>query len=197
MATTEVKDVYAGAGWIRTQYGKFDLENPTFDIWDIGYALGMNCRYNGHTDGFYSVAEHCVKVSRLMELLGTGDPKEGLLHDATEAYLTDIPAPFKQFLPDWKAIDARVDAAMRTHFQLEPMSLACKSADWILLFIEAEHLIPGKGADFTDPRHLRSLALSLGQRYPELGPGCWEPRIATEQYMARAMQYGLCGNVRA
>lgn len=202
MATAEVltsdsqKNIYMGNGWIRTANGKFDIENPEFDIWDIGYALGMNCRYNGHTKGFYSVAEHSVKVMQTMDILGIGNPLEGLLHDATEAYLTDIPAPFKQYLPDWKKLDKTIDTALREHFKLGEPTGECKRADWYLLFIEAQDLIQGNGGDFQDPNGYREMALALAKAYPTLRPECWEPADATRRFMNAAMHHGLCGNVR-
>jgi hypothetical protein len=67
--------------------------DATIAIEDIARSLSMQCRYLGHVKKFYSVAEHSVRVSRLC------DPKDalaGLLHDAAEAYLGDVPAPYKR-----------------------------------------------------------------------------------------------------
>jgi hypothetical protein len=82
--------------WIRTCKGRechFDaLENFTPDIEEIAHALSNLCRYTGHTPSFYSVAQHCCLVSLHC-------PKKfrlaGLLHDATEAYVSDLSAPLK------------------------------------------------------------------------------------------------------
>lgn len=155
-------------GWIETQYaGKFDLNNPVYDIRDMAHSLARLCRYNGHCLGFYSVAEHSVLVSVLMEDFGLGDPVEGLLHDGTESVLSDVPAPFKQFLPDWQKLDARLDEALRRQFSL-PLrkTKGCKEADWLALFLEAYHLMPSKGAVFSDPYGLRAKAMLVRDHYP-------------------------------
>ena len=54
--------------WAQTftgrQFFPLDPDPQDIDIVDIAHSLAMQCRYNGHTDRFYSVAEHCVHVSR-------------------------------------------------------------------------------------------------------------------------------------
>lgn len=59
---------------------------------DIARSLAMTVRFKGHIHHFYSVAEHCVLGSGLI------DPKyamDFLLHDAGEAYMGDSPSPHK------------------------------------------------------------------------------------------------------
>lgn len=73
----------------------FEFENVDPDmicIEDIAHALSMQCRFAGHVDRFYSVAEHCVNMS----LLCPEDPLGALLHDAAEAYCVDVPSPLKK-----------------------------------------------------------------------------------------------------
>ena len=102
LMTQSDKDI----GWIETYSGKqFYLDGTDTDsivIEDIAHALANLCRYNGHTNRFYSVAEHSVLVSYAV-------PKEyalwGLMHDASEAYLSDIPRPFKAMIANYKTME--------------------------------------------------------------------------------------------
>jgi hypothetical protein len=84
--------------WIETyRSNQFDYENIEanhIDIDDIAHSLSMNCRFNGHCDKFYSVAEHSVNVS---ELVRPEWALAALLHDATEAYMPDVNKPLKLF----------------------------------------------------------------------------------------------------
>lgn len=133
-------------GWIETQNGTFHLDSPVFRIDDIAHALGQIARFNGHGKFFYSVAEHSCLVAKLMQELDLGDPLEGLLHDATEAYLSDVPSPFKALLPEWQAVDKRLTYQMRKYYWLPPaITEACKVADTLALFIEAHELMPSRG----------------------------------------------------
>jgi len=127
----------------------FNPSVPTFNIEDIAHALGMNCRFNGHVSKFQSVAEHSIMVSLLMEEFDLGSPLEGLLHDAVETYLTDVPKPFKTLLPDWSEMDRSVERAMRKYFDLPPEKTdGCDKADQWSGIIEAYFLMPSKGEGY-------------------------------------------------
>jgi len=152
--------------WVTTRYGKFNLNEPVFDIRDIAHALAQICRFNGQISKFYSVAQHSMTVGRLMEDYNLGDPLEGLLHDATEAYLSDVPSPFKHMLPDWNAIDHRCEIALRKQFSLGDKTDGCKTADWLALYMEAHYFLRDAGAEFPDPHNLRKQALGIAKELP-------------------------------
>lgn len=104
---------------ITTLSGKFfDILRPEkyeFDIEEIATALSNLCRYTGHVNRFYSVAEHSVLVSRIVpDKLALA----GLLHDASEAYLGDVSSPLKKLLPEYKRIEERVQQAIARSFGL-------------------------------------------------------------------------------
>lgn len=170
--------------WIETISGeRFELARPIFETEVIAHALGMCVRYNGHVKAFYSVAEHCVLVAMLMQRHYGGDPFEGLMHDALEAYLTDVPSPIKRFLPDYKELDDHLDTKLRAHYNLpEKKSQECKYADRVALFLEAHYLIPSGGANYTDPNNDRAEAQRLINE-TGLKPACLPPRAATVLWM--------------
>ena len=121
----------------------FNYENfgpGDINIWDIAHALSNLCRYTGHCQTFYSVAQHSVLVS---EIVPTHLALEGLLHDATEAYVGDVNRPLKMLLPQYREIEQRVDAAIRERFRLPVQeSPEVKEADNILLVTESRDLMP-------------------------------------------------------
>lgn len=107
--------------WIQTWTGQkvypLEPDADTIVIEDIAHALSQICRYAGHTERFYSVAEHSVLIAQHLV-----SPREwklaALLHDASEAYLGDIPRPLKQ-LPEfefYRTAEKRLQAAINEKF---------------------------------------------------------------------------------
>ena len=167
--------------WIETITGRrFYYARPTYDIGEIAHALGNICRFTGQCRKFYSVAEHSVLVSRIMEDQRLGDPMEGLLHDGVEAYLADVASPAKAVLKDYKALDKALDKVLRKEFSLPAEKTeGCIQADWIALFIEARELMPSKGKEFAGPPGLREQAWQTQYQLRYL-----TPESATSYFMS-------------
>jgi hypothetical protein len=84
--------------WIATYSGKH-INVPNFnidgiDIYDIAHSLSLKVRFNGHIKIFFSVAQHSLLVSSYCS--NKFEALFGLLHDASEAYIVDIPSPLKK-----------------------------------------------------------------------------------------------------
>jgi uncharacterized protein len=92
------------------------------DLVDVAHALSNLSRFTGQGKRFYSVARHSVHVSREVESRGgsLAAQRWGLLHDASEAYLSDVPAPVKRSLPGYTHAEARLQAAVWEAVGLEP-----------------------------------------------------------------------------
>lgn len=111
-----------------------------YSIKAIAHSLSNLCRFTGHTSEFYSVAQHCVIVSRVV-------PPEhalaGLLHEIEEPYLNDLSGPLKSLLPFYKWMGRRIHAAALPRFGLAPVLPPCvKLADAIVLSTERRDLMP-------------------------------------------------------
>lgn len=88
-----------------------DFTSDFLNIDDISIGLGNMCRFNGQCE-FYSVAEHSVICSQLMEEYFYKDIRmifAALLHDVSEAYLHDIIRPVQDFLNRHTARDCYVN----------------------------------------------------------------------------------------
>jgi 5'-deoxynucleotidase YfbR-like HD superfamily hydrolase len=119
----------------------FDPDPDQLDAADIARALANLCRFGGHCRAFYSVAQHSVIVSRLVEQRG-GDAEDAfaaLMHDATEAYLGDMPHPLKHRSPlgaAFKAAEADLELTIRARFRIKADVPEIKRADRALLATE-------------------------------------------------------------
>lgn len=72
-------------------------------IEDIAHSLSLLCRGNGHVQTFFSVGRHCINCAVEARARGYSDRLvlACLLHDASEAYMSDVPRPFKQYLTEY------------------------------------------------------------------------------------------------
>ena len=114
---------------------------------DIAHSLALQCRFNGHCDTFYSVAQHSMGMARMM-------PREhaiyGLLHDAHEAYLGDIIRPVSNLMRremgfDLSSLKHEIDCAVWEAANLVPPSdeleAEIKRLDAVMLATEHRDLI--------------------------------------------------------
>lgn len=128
----------------------FDLAD--FDLMDVSHPLSQQCRFGGHTTSHYSVAQHSVAVASLARELaaeaGASDAEQtltqfqGLLHDAHEAYVIDLPKPIRDSdgFETYRALERRImGKIMQFHDLPKELSGAVQEADRILLDSEIAH----------------------------------------------------------
>ena len=169
--------------WIQTYTGKQfypgDPRPEDIDIIDIAHALSHQCRFNGHCLRFYSVAEHSVRVSRIL-------PADlslwGLLHDAAEAYMADLPRPVKAQFPEFRDLEDQLLHRIVDHYGLPwPMPQAVHEADNTLLATEARDLMAPPPAPWNldaepidetiQPLSQEAAKAAFLERFEELSPG--------------------------
>jgi len=131
---------------IETFTGKeFNLMNPTLesiDIRDIAHGLSNICRYTGQTRYHYSVAQHSILVSGFAH---TMNAFAALLHDAAEAYTSDIPTPLKDLVPGFYDIEERIQSLVYAKFDVKFIDFSeLKILDCQIMTTEVKELMPNK-----------------------------------------------------
>lgn len=144
MTMLSLQEAYAvGPHCIRTWTGQLlDLSNPHFSdirIEDIARGLSYKFRFGAHSASTLTVAEHSINASKIV-------PEEhalaALLHDASEAYIGDIPSPIKSLMPDYKQIEHKLTLAIFKRFNVPyPLHDSVKKADQQLLEAEWEFVV--------------------------------------------------------
>ena len=164
---------------ISTVSGRFfDLlapEDYEYDISEIGHALSHICRYTGHANKFYSVAEHSVLVSRIV-------PSHlslcGLLHDASEAFVGDVSSPLKKLLPEYKKIEEAIQKSIANYFNLPyPFPKEIHEADKRMYWQERQSIADNGIRDKLWHQDLRAT-----RKVEALG---MSPTMANRMFMAR------------
>lgn len=182
--------------WMQTfsgvQFWPLDPRPEDVRLDDIMHALSNLCRFGGHCRYFYSVAQHSVMVSRQAEAAARTDAREvaiiGLLHDATEAYLIDVPRPIKRDLLNYKEIETALAVTIGERFgvRLDLLPDLVKEADERALFTEKRDLLCKEPAPWGVAQGVSN------EPYPErIEPQ--SPYVAKQAFFARAVELGFCG----
>lgn len=172
--------------YITTHTGReFWLPGSTPDmvaIEDIAHALSMNCRFAGHVDRHYSVAQHCINVSII---LPPEKKLQGLLHDGGEAYLCDIPTPFKRMLENYDMLEDDIWKSITTKYNLPyEMDPEVKWADRVMLMTERDLLKPNS------PRWSDEYEATERSKHPQLLMGDIPQPLIKETFLSLFYAYG-------
>lgn len=145
---------------------------------DIATALSNECRYGGHIVPLFSVGQHSVLVAmHLPHWLR----KVGLMHDAAEAYLKDIPRPIKKHLRDYGPAEARMARCigLRYGLNLEFLSPEVHEEDMRALATEKRDLFAPSRA------HEETVTPWRGKISP------WTPEESKKAFLGMAWELGI------
>lgn len=166
--------------WMQTFTGvRFTPLEPQvedIDIRDIAHSLAYQCRYAGHTRKFLSIAEHCWHLSHLVS---DKNKLIALLHDATEAYVADVPRPLKPFLPNYYEIEDKVYEAIAERYGL-PVLIPDEvhEADTRILLDERNQFMTKSPSPIGDgwPDHMEPFGITIHG---------WPPSQAEDMFLRR------------
>lgn len=167
--------------WMQTFSGKafypLDPRVEEIDDWDIAHSLAMQCRYNGHTSKFYSVAEHCVILSHYVT---PENALAALLHDAAEACVGDMVRPLKQLMPAFVEAEDRILEVIAAKYGVEgPIcNEEVKEADLRILQDERAVLLESEPMSW-DLDGIKPLGVTFN---------FWSPNVAQTKYLIRLFE---------
>lgn len=146
-------------------YFNYVSMNPdTILIEDIAHALSNIPRWMGHTNIFYSVAQHCCWCHD--NVISDDKKFESLMHDSTEAYLGDCPSPLKSLLPAYKQLENRLSLVIAEKFGYDyPYSDYTKEVDKAALHWEWENMRLKDKIEY------------------------WSPQVAEQEFLNRFYKY--------
>lgn len=179
-----VVKVHARKGdWIQTftggQFWALDPREEEINLIDIAAALSKLCRYGGHCKRFYSVAEHCVLMARMVR---PDLRREALLHDASEAYLVDIPRPIKGSLGNYVEIEHGLMTVIARKYGFSwPVHAEVKAADNAMLHDE---MLQNMAAPPARWHQIEGDPLGVTLQF-------WSPELAMQQFLLAAHEYGV------
>ena len=134
--------------WIHTlRFRKFTIDPDfvgPFDIRDIATSLSRTPRFRGFTLTMFNVASHSINVANLVKEVGADHNvvRAALLHDSAEAYLSDVPKPFKLALPDYMELEEYTLEMLAQHYEFPyPLPDIVHDADRVMTAIEASKLL--------------------------------------------------------
>lgn len=161
--------------WMQTANGRafypMDPRPEDIHVDDIAAALSKQCRFSGHCRKFYSVAEHCVLMSRAAS---SSVAFEALMHDASETYLSDVIRPIKPFLSNYRDIEERLEAAIADRFNLAyPLPDEVKRLDNAILADERDQAMATPPQDWRLPEPPLGVKLQF-----------WSPEKAEREFLA-------------
>lgn len=180
---------------IETYTGQYvNLLNPdprTICVEDIAAQLSNICRFNGAVSRFYSVAEHAIRVSKVVQRECPHDVElqlAALHHDSHEAYIGDATAPLKQVFRSISndtldeiagALDGAIASSLRVSVRAPWGQRIIKAADDEVLYREAAALkySHGRGDHWGQHEYVR----------PYAGLG-WSPDKAEREFLKRHNQ---------
>jgi uncharacterized protein len=165
-----------------------DPHSAEVTIEDIAYGLAFAGRFAGQCVSqetgkrvFYSVAEHCVRMSFVVPPTLA---LHALMHEAGESTCGDMPGPLKALCPDFKKIEKHCEAALLQKFEVVVRDdEQIKHFDRVMLATERRDLMPWRGELWGDIDELAPLQ-------EEISP--WPPETAAERFLARYRE--LSGN---
>lgn len=144
----------------------YDFASPQPDqvcVEDIAKSLSQVCRYGGHIDHRYSVAQHSLLVWRLVvhHLMRPDLGYAALHHDSPETYTGDVMKPMKVAMEQmglltkdaFSKIEWAAEVAVGEHLGIDPRLFkdpVVKRADEVALRMEAAVLKVNDGRTFAE-----------------------------------------------
>lgn len=160
-------------------------EQSDVTIDDLAAATSNICRFAGHLPRFYSVAQHLVNTSKLVEGMGGSldEQFDAVMHDTAEAFTNDLPTPLKWALPIFKELEIKIESAMGERFGFQyPYPPIVKEADTLMLMLEKYYV----KEEFGEWPHYEKYTPEYVEQYRQyVDLNSWQPVRAKREFLER------------